>query len=85
MTPLRNISRGSDFGGALLIALMLATSVAVLAVSVLQVSAYFTRRQVRTQHNTRAFYVAEAALAEAYHSMTAGGTGQVGSREQPAA
>ncbi len=72
-------------GAALAMALFAAFSVAAISLALLQLGAATTRRQAAAADRTRAFYLAEAALAEAYWGVMTGKTGQVGSGTDPAA
>lgn len=71
-------------GSALWIVLAVSTALAALCAVILQLTGSFTRRQLAEEHDTRAFYIAEAGLSEAYHALTCGGTGRIGSMEEPA-
>lgn len=71
-------------GGVLVLALMAVMSVSVLAAGFLQLSLAATRSQSASLDGKRAFYAAEAGLAEGYSGLSVGGTGKVGSQAQPA-
>lgn len=71
-------------GTALVMALFATFSVAAISLALLQLSASTTRRQAAAVDRTRAFYLAEAALAEAYWGVMTGKTGQVASGTDPA-
>ncbi|MCP3919251.1 MAG: hypothetical protein GY711_27240 [bacterium] len=72
-------------GSALVTALIVVSAVAALAAAVLQVSGALTRSLHQEVENTRAFYLAEAGLNEAYQALRVGRRGQIGSEEAPAA
>lgn len=59
--------------------------VAALSAAFLRVQASITAAQMQEVETTRAFNLAEAGLAEAYHALRIGLTGQIGSIEAPAA
>ncbi|MCE9596324.1 MAG: hypothetical protein K8S98_19195, partial [Planctomycetes bacterium] len=65
-------------------ALFAAASVAVLATCLLQLSGSSQKRQLASVDLRRAFYLADAGLAEAYGGVTIGKTGNVGSAAAPA-
>ncbi len=71
-------------GGVLVLALVAVMSVSVLAAGFLQLSLAATRSQAASLDGKRAFYAAEAGLAEAYGGLSVGGTGKVGSQALPA-
>ena len=71
-------------GGALAITLLSVVGVAAVSAGFLQLSSAITNRQVTSVDNKRAFYLAEAGLAEAYHGLVVGKSGQVGFDEWPA-
>lgn len=75
----------SQRGGVLLFALIAVGMVAVMATALLQVSSATMRRQAGALETRRSFYLAEAGLAEAYSGLMVGKTGNVGTRERPAA
>ena len=77
-------SRGRA-GSALLIATIAMTTIVGLSVAVLQISSTVTSRQSMSVDDKRAFYLAEAGLAEAYLGLARGYTGQIGSFEEPVA
>ena len=74
----------SQRGGALAITLVSVIGVAAVSAGFLQLSSAITKRQVTSIDNKRAFYLAEAGLAEAYHGLVVGKSGQVGFDEWPA-
>ncbi|MEM7305846.1 MAG: hypothetical protein AAF682_04215 [Planctomycetota bacterium] len=55
-----------------------------MSVGLLAVMSGMTRRQAVATDDRHAFYIAEAGLAESYVNLTVGGTGALGSLEQPA-
>lgn len=71
-------------GAALVLALIAVTVVALMSLAVVQVSSSLTRDQALASDMKRAFYLAEAGLAESYVGLMTGKTGQVGVREDPA-
>ncbi len=71
-------------GGVLIAALFAVMTVAVMAACLLQVSGMRARRQGDALERRRAFYLADAAMAEAYTGMLIGKTGDVGTEEKPA-
>ena len=71
-------------GSALLMSLVAVIGVSALAAGLLQVSAATMRRNQVTLDNRRAFYLAEAGLAEGYAGLGEGLTGNVGTQEVPA-
>ena len=75
---------GRRRGGALLLALVTVLSVAAISAAIVQVTGATARRQSAALDLRRAFYLAEAGLAEAYTGLMMGKTGNVGSREDPA-
>ncbi|MBI5434099.1 MAG: hypothetical protein HZA52_14800 [Planctomycetes bacterium] len=77
-------ARASRRGAALFVALFAAASVAVLATCLLQLTGASQKRQLASADLRRAFYLADAGLAEAYSGLTIGKTGNVGSEAQPA-
>lgn len=80
----RQRSSVSRRGAALFVALFAAASVAVLATCLLQISGSVQKRQLASADLRRAFYLADAGLAEAYAGLTIGKTGNVGSAGAPA-
>jgi hypothetical protein len=70
-------------GGALLLALVSVLSVAAIGAALMQVTGAVVRRQAAALEMRRAFYLAEAGLAEAYTGLMMGKTGNVGSAEEP--
>lgn len=78
-------ARRSQRGGVLLFALIAVGMVAMMATALLQESSATMRRQAGALETRRSFYLAEAGLAEAYSGLIVGKTGNVGTRERPAA
>jgi len=74
----------SNAGGVLVLALVAVATVAGLAAAFLQLSTSVSRRQVQMRDRMRAFYVAEAALSEAWTAVQLRKTGAVGSEAEPA-
>ena len=72
-------------GGALVLALIVAVTVAGAAAAMLYFTMHFARRQQNAVHDQRAFYLAEAGLSEAYQAIVTGQSGQIGNRGAPAA
>ncbi len=70
-------------GGALLFSLIVVMTVSLLSLGLLQLTNSLGRRQKYSVEDKRAFYVAEAGLAEAYYGLSTGGTGDVGSITAP--
>ena len=75
--------RSSRTGSALILALIVVTSVAILSVGMLRMMGAMTSRQEAATDDRQAFYLAEAGLSEAFASLTTGGNGNVGSLERP--
>ena len=73
--------RGSAFAGALLVVI----TVAALGAAMLQLSTSLTRRQIVDVDQKRALYLAEAGLSEGFYALSLGGSGNVGTKELPAA
>ncbi|MFT5050184.1 MAG: hypothetical protein ACI8QZ_001580 [Chlamydiales bacterium] len=71
-------------GSALVLALMVVAFVSSLGAGYLMLSRALASKHKVTQEVTKAFYLAEAGLAEAFHAVRMGRTGQLGSLEQPA-
>ena len=76
--------RAGRRGGALALSLMVVFVISILAASFLRLSSGATRRQAQSVDRKRAFYLAEAGLAEAFSGITFGRSGRVGSTERPA-
>lgn len=71
-------------GGALVLSLVAVTTVVVLAASFSRFASAVANRQAQAVNRKRAFYVAEAGLAEAFAGFSCGKSGNVGSPEEPA-
>ncbi len=84
LRPRPGLRSNRESGGALALALLAVTTVTMAGASFLQMSAATTRRQVAAIDNKRAFYLAEAGLAEAYAGLKVGKTGNVGTEAAPA-
>lgn len=80
---LSGVARGRR-GSALMMSLVAVIGVSALAAGLLQVSSATMRRNQVTLDNRRAFYLAEAGLAEGYAGLAEGRTGNVGTFEAPA-
>ena len=65
-------------GSALVMALIVVMLVSSLGAGFLHLSASVTRRQTDEVEKMRAFYLAEAGLAEAFQAVRMGRSGQVG-------
>ena len=72
-------------GSALVIALIAVAAVATMGAAFVQVTGSLSRRQSREVDQTKAFYLAEAGLAEALQALRIGRTGQIGTEDEPAA
>lgn len=83
---IRNTEAGRSrrSGSVLVIAIMAVMLVAVLGTGYMQLQASVTRRQMHAVDTKRAFYLAEAGLAEGFTGLKMGRTGSVGTPEQPA-
>ncbi len=71
-------------GSALVLSLVAVTTVVVLAASFSQFASSVANRQAQAVNRKRAFYMAEAGLAESFAGFTCGKSGNVGSKEAPA-
>ena len=71
-------------GTALVIALIVVSMVAAIGAAYLQYVSIGSRTQVSHSDSIRAFYVAEAGLAESFHAVRMGRTGVIGSSANPA-
>jgi hypothetical protein len=71
-------------GGALAAALVVVTLMAMLSAAMLTLRGSVAKRQLGALDAKRAFYIAEAGLAEGSASLTVGGNGNVGSPDDPA-
>lgn len=77
-------ARNDRSGSAIVAALIVVTVVAVLCVAYLQLSMSKSREQRSSVDAKRAFYMAEAGLAEAYAGLVAGKSGNVANSIIPA-
>jgi len=75
---------GKERGSALVLSLVAVGTVVVLAASFTQFASAVGNRQTQSVHKKRAFYLAEAGLAEAFAAFSCGRSGNVGSEEAPA-
>src|SRR5262245_14000688 len=71
-------------GTALVFSLVAVSTVVVLAASFTRFASMVSSRQAQAVDRKRAFYLAEAGLAEAYSGLTCGKSGVVGTPEAPA-
>jgi hypothetical protein len=71
-------------GSALVLSLLAVGTVVVLAASFTQFASAVGNRQTHSLHKKRAFYLAEAGLAESFAGFSCGRSGKVGSEEEPA-
>ena len=72
-------------GSALVMSLSAVVIVMLLALGFTQLASNVVQSQSRAAQRKRAFYLAEAGLAEAYNGLINGKSGNVGSRNDPAA
>lgn len=77
-------ARGARRGGVLVMALVAVAAMAALVAGIVEVSSRALQREQDALDTKRAFYLAEAGLAEAYTGLRVGMTGNVGTRERPA-
>lgn len=75
---------GSRRGSVLVLSLVAVATVVVLAASFSQFASAVANRQAQAVHRKRAFYMAEAGLAEAFAGFSCGKSGNVGTQESPA-
>src|SRR5687767_3777572 len=83
----KNVSRsraGSRRGSVLVLSLVAVATVVVFAASFSQFASSVANRQAQAVHRKRAFYMAEAGLAEAFAGFSCGKSGNVGTAEAPA-
>lgn len=83
----KNVSRssaGSRRGSVLVLSLVAVATVVVFAASFSQFTSSVANRQAQAVHRKRAFYMAEAGLAEAFAGFSCGKSGNVGTQEAPA-
>src|SRR5262245_39371618 len=71
-------------GSALVLSLVAVGTVVVLAASFTQFASAVGNRQTQSLHKKRAFYMAEAGLAESFSAFSCGRSGNVGTEEAPA-
>ena len=71
-------------GGALAASLIVATMLAGLGAGLVQVQTAINRRQMAAIDQTRAMYMAEAGLAEAFIALAQGKSGVIATAKQPA-
>lgn len=71
-------------GSALVFALITVTVVATAGAAYLQYTTSISQQQVATVENRKAFYVAEAGLAESFRGVRLGRTGTLGTQANPA-
>ncbi len=81
---MRNAQSGQR-GSALVFALITVMVVATAGAAFLQYTTSVSQNQAATVENRKAFYVAEAGLAESFRGVRLGRTGNLGSAEAPAA
>jgi hypothetical protein len=77
-------SQGRRRGSALVLSLVAVGTVVVLAATFTRFASAVGNRQTHSLHKKRAFYMAEAGLAEAFAGFTCGRSGNVGTEEEPA-
>jgi len=80
----RSRSGAGQRGSALVLSLVAVGTVVVLAASFTQFASAVGNRQTHSVHKKRAFYLAEAGLAESFAAFSCGRSGVVGSEEAPA-
>ena len=71
-------------GSTLVTVVVLVGALTVLTLIFLRVGTRVTEEQVASVENTRALYLAEAAISEAVEAMRSGGTGGIGTIDAPA-
>ncbi len=71
-------------GSAIIVALITVATVGALGAAFWRVSSAFRLRQSAENENLRAFYLAEAGLAESFNAVRMGRTGEIGSEANPA-
>jgi hypothetical protein len=84
MRTLQHRTKAGRRGSALALSLVVVSAVALLSATMLQLSSSYWRREAAAVDQKRAFYIAEAGLAEAIHGILRGNSGLVGSPEAPA-
>src|SRR6185503_2690399 len=75
---------GARRGGALVLSLIAVATVVVLSASFARFTSSVANRQAQAVQRKRAFYLAEAGLAEAFAGFTCGKSGNVGTEGEPA-
>ena len=80
----RNPAWNQRSGSSLVMALVVVLALVAVSASFLQVSSSITRRQMQAIDQKKAFYLAEAGLAESYVAIRVGKTGVIGSMGDPA-
>lgn len=80
----RGEGHGAERGGALVMSLIAVSTVVVLAASFTRFAAAVANRQAQAVDRKRAFYLAEAGLAEAFAGLACGRSGNVGTPDAPA-
>lgn len=78
------MGKGSKRGSTLLTVVVLLGALTVLTLVSLRVGQSATDEQLATVENSRAAYLAEAAIGEALEALRSGGDGSIGSSEAPA-
>lgn len=81
---LRRKTNNGRTGTAVISSLILVTIVASLGAGLVQVSSVSTKKQVTSIDTTRALYLAEAGLSEAFLAVAQGRSGELASVEEPA-
>ena len=71
-------------GSALALALLVVTLVAGMGFAFLTLASAVTKRQAADVETVQAFYLAESGLAEAFHAVRSGRSGQIGTAAEPA-
>ncbi|MEO6710262.1 MAG: hypothetical protein ABI054_03715 [Planctomycetota bacterium] len=77
------ITNDSRRGGAMVLATLAITIVSVLAMSMVTIQASGSKELHRSQEETRAVLAAEAGLSRSYMLLQNGGSGDLGSANQP--
>ncbi len=80
----RNPDWNQRSGSSLVMALVVVLALVAVSASFFQVSSSITRRQMQAIDQKKAFYLAEAGLAESYVAIRIGKTGVIGSMGDPA-
>ncbi len=73
-----------ESGVALVLSLVLVTVVAILSAGVVQISSTTSRMEGRSVDQLRAFYLAEAGLAESFAAVRIGRSGEIGEEDNMA-